>query len=409
MADLLAKVRHSPPDDIFGFVRQLSELRTRRGEVIGLREVRYAKAETIEELEAQLVDSAEKVSQKTVEFLLKDEALVPYRRAVEDQGKKIPELAKVTEAEAVGEALDNAGKELEMLIDIVGNLKIEDATQTTAIIDGISSIYAELNGVRADLKNKRNTLAKAEGTAQFGAQMKLISQAVVNYLEVCDTPEKCDESLTKLMVQLEELEGRFSEFDDYVEELAGKREEVYEAFEGRKQQLVDGRNKRAGSLLRSAERILGGIERRLETFDSADEINGYFAGDLMVEKVRGVVDDLKELGDGVKADDLRTRLKTLREDAARQLKDRKELYVDGQNVIRFGKHAFGVNTRDLELSVVPRDGEMWFHLSGTDFYDRITNEEFATTKSVWDIEVSSESPNLYRAEWLASLSVRRGC
>ena len=49
----------------------------------------------------------------------------------------------------------------------------------------------------------------------------------------------------------------------------------------------------------------------------------------------------------------------LREDAARQLKDRKELYVDGQNVIRFGKHSFGVNTRDLELSVVPRDGEMW--------------------------------------------------
>ena len=126
--------------------------------------------------------------------------------------------------------------------------------------------------------------------------MKLISQAVVNYLEVCDTPEKCDESLTKLMVQLEELEGRFSEFDDYVEELAGKREEVYEAFEGRKQQLIDGRNKRAGSLLRSAERILGGIERRLETFDSIEEINGYFAGDLMVEKVRGVVDDLKELG-----------------------------------------------------------------------------------------------------------------
>lgn len=408
VATLLAKVRHSPPDDILGFVRQLSELRTRRGEVIGLREVRYAKAETIEELEAQLVESAEKTSQKTVEFLLKDEALVPYRRAVEEQGASISELAKVMEADAVAEALDKAGDELEMLIDIVGNLKIEDATQTTAIIDGISGIYAELNGVRADLKNKRGELAKAEGTAQFGAQMKLISQAVVNYLEVCDTPEKCDESLTKLMVQLEELEGRFSEFDDYVEELAGKREEVYEAFEGRKQQLIDGRNKRAGSLLRSAERILGGIERRLETFDSIEEINGYFAGDLMVEKVRGVVDDLKELGDGVKADDLRTRLKTLREDAARQLKDRKELFVDGQNVIRFGKHSFGVNTRDLELSVVPRDEEMWYHLSGTDYYELIADEEFAQTKSVWDIEVASESEELYRAEWLTSLLLEEG-
>ena len=403
VAELLAQIRHAAPDDIFGFVRQLSELRTRRGEVIALREVRYASAESVDELESQLVEASEKTSQKTVDFLLRDEALVPYRRSVEEQGEAIESLVKVTEADAVGEALDKAGDELELLIDIVGNLKIEDATQTTAIIDGISGIYAELNGVRADLKNKRNSLAKAEGTAQFGAQMKLISQAVVNYLEVCETPEKCDESLTKLMVQLEELEGRFSEFDDYVEELATKREEVYEAFEGRKQQLIDGRNKRAGSLLRSAERILGGIERRLETFESMEDINGYFAGDLMVEKVRGVVDDLKELGDGVKADDLRTRLKTLREDAARQLKDRKELYVDGQNVIRFGKHAFGVNTRDLELSLVLRDEEMWYHLSGTDFYEKIKSEEFQSTREVWGLEVASESSELYRSEWLASL------
>ena len=406
--ELLAKVRHAAPDDIFGFVHQLSELRTRRGEVIGLREVRYAKAETVEELETQLVEASEKTSQKTVDFLLRDDALAPYQRAVDEQGAAIANLEKVTEADAVGEALDKAGEELEMLIDIVGNLKIEDATQTTAIIDGISGIYAGLNGVRADLKNKRSTLAKAEGTAQFGAQMKLISQAVVNYLEVCDTSEKCDESLTKLMVQLEELEGRFAEFDDYVEELVGKREEVYEAFEGRKQQLIDGRNKRTGSLLRSAERILGGIERRLETFESTEEINGYFAGDLMVEKVRGLVDELKELGDGVKADDLRTQLKTLREDAARQLKDRKELFVDGKNVIRFGKHSFGVNTRDLELSVVMRDEEMWFHLSGTDFYEKIRNEEFQATKPVWSLEVASEDEDLYRGEWLASLLLEKG-
>ena len=32
---LLKSVRHSPPDDIFGFVHHLSELRKRRGEVIG--------------------------------------------------------------------------------------------------------------------------------------------------------------------------------------------------------------------------------------------------------------------------------------------------------------------------------------------------------------------------------------
>jgi hypothetical protein len=400
---LLAEVRHSPPDDIFGFVHHLAELRNMRGEVLSLKEVRYVSAETVEGLEEKLVASSDSTSKKTVAFLLRDDALTPYREAVEVQGSAIPELAKVTEADEVAEALDKAGEELEMLIDIVGNLKIEDATQTTAIIDAISSIYGQLNGIRAELRNKRNELAKAEGSAQFGAQMKLISQSVVNYLEVADSPARCDESLTKLMVQLEELEGRFSEFDDYVEELSGKREEIYEAFEGRKQQLVDARNKRAASLIKSAERILSGIERRLEGFKTLDDINGYFAGDLMVEKVRGVVDDLRELGDGVKADDLRTQLKTLREDAARQLKDRNELYVDGENVIRFGKHAFPVNTRELELSVVPRDNGMAFHLSGTDYYEMIRSEAFEATKAVWDLEVSSESKDLYRSEWLATL------
>lgn len=405
---LLAKVRHSPPDDIFGFVHQLSELRQRRGEVIGLREVRYVSLEKVEKFEGDLVTATESVSQKTVDFLLGDEALVPYRAAVEDQEKAIAELTKVTEADAVAKALDTAGSELEMLIEIVSNLKIEDATQTTAIIDGISGIYALLNGVRADLKNKRSQLAQSEGTAQFGAQIKLISQAIVNYLEGCQTPDQCDEALTKLMVQIEELEGRFSDFDESIEALAAKREELYEAFEGRKQQLIDARNRRAGNLMNSAERILSAIQRRLESFENFDEINGYLAGDLMVEKIRGLIQELMDLGDGVKSDDLRTRLKTLREDAVRQLKDRKELYVDGKNVIQFGKHAFNVNTRPLELSMVLRDEEMWFHLAGTDYFERIDDEEFQATKEVWNLEVPSENAEIYRGEWLASLLLDHG-
>ena len=48
----------------------------------------------------------------------------------------------------VGEALDKAGEELEMLIDIVGNLKIDDSTKTTQIIDDVSTIYSTLNQVQ---------------------------------------------------------------------------------------------------------------------------------------------------------------------------------------------------------------------------------------------------------------------
>jgi len=218
--------------------------------------------------------------------------------------------------------------------------------------------------------------------------MKLLGQAVVNYLDLCDTTEKTDGYLTKVMVQIEELEGKFSEFDEYVEELTAKREEVYNAFEARKQQLLERRNKRANTLVKSAERVISGIKNRVANFE---QIN---------EKVRDIITELKEQGDSVKADDIQTRLKTTREDAVRSLKDKNELYVDGTNIIQFGKNKFSVNTQELQLSIVPNDGDMCFHLSGTDFFEVITDKAFLATQDVWDQEVISENKEVYRVEYL---------
>ncbi|MFC4991524.1 DNA repair ATPase [Rubritalea tangerina] len=397
---LLRDAEHSPPDDILGFVQQLAGLRTIRGEVIGLREMRYMDLPRVDALEERIVAATELVSGKTVSFLLKPEALDPYRSKVSEQRKTLGALSKVTEADELADSITEAGLELEMLIDVVSNLKIEDSTQTTAIIESISTIYSTLNGVKAVLKNKRKELSKSEGVAQFGAQMNLLSQAVVNYLDLCDTAEKTDAYLTKLMVQIEELEGRFSEFDEYVEELSTKREEVYNAFEGRKQQLIEKKSKRANSLVKSAERVLSGISNRVSGFKEINDINGYFAGDLMIDKVRDIIAELIELGDSVKGDDIQTRLKTIREDAVRALKDRNELYVDGENIIQFGKNKFNVNTQELELTIVPHEEAMCFHLNGTDFFEEISSEEFLSTRDVWEQEVVSENDAVYRAEYL---------
>lgn len=397
---LLRNAEHSPPDDIVGFVEQLAGLRTIRGEVIGLREMRYMDLPRVDALEERVVAATELVSGKTVNFLLEPQALDPYSSRVDEQKKVLGSLTKVTEADELAEEISDAGLELEMLIDVVSNLKIEDSTQTTAIIESISAIYSQLNGVKAELKNKRKDLSRSEGVAQFGAQINLLSQAVVNYLDLCDTAEKTDGYLTKLMVQIEELEGRFAEFDEYVEELTTKREEVYNAFEGRKQQLLEKKSKRANSLLKSADRVLNGITNRVSGFKEINEINGYFAGDLMIEKVRDIIAELIELGDSVKGDDIQTRLKTIREDAVRALKDRNELYVDGENIIQFGKNKFNVNTQELELTIVPHEEQMSFALSGTDFFEIIADERFLATRGVWDQEVISENKEVYRAEYL---------
>ena len=110
------------------------------------------------------------------------------------------------------------------------------------------------NAARAALKSKTRELLSSEGSAEFGSQIKLLNQAVVNYLDISDSPPKCEEFLTKVMVQLEELEGRFAEFDEFVVQLSEKREEIYNAFETRKLALVEARNKRAGALMSAADK-----------------------------------------------------------------------------------------------------------------------------------------------------------
>jgi len=397
---LVRETQSSPPDALQGFVHQLAGLRKLRGEIIALRDVRYTDAAIIGEFEKEVVETTDSVSARTVDFLLGEDSLKSYAAAIDTQDAALAKIAKVTEADGVATALDEAATELEMLIEIVGGLKIADATQTTAIIERISALYARLNGTRGSLRNKRKELARSEGEAQFAAQMKLLSQALANYLDLCDTPEKCDESLTRLMVQVEELEGKFAEFDEYIEQIATRREEIYDAFEGRRTQLVEARGKRAGAFFKSAERILAGIRNRVASFGEVEEIHSYFATDPMIEKVRDLIGQLQQLGDSVKADDLQTRLKTLREDGVRQLKDKKDLYVDGENVIRFGKNSFNVNTQPLEMAIVPHDEAMAFHLTGTKFYEPITDEEFLATREAWDLEVPSESPRVARVEYL---------
>ncbi|MEM0925116.1 MAG: AAA family ATPase, partial [Planctomycetota bacterium] len=258
-----------------------------------------------------------------------------------------------------------------------------------------------VNRVRSALKARTTELVGAEGRAEFASQLKLLEQTTSGYLDVCDSPERCDEYLTKVMVQLEELEGRFAEFDEFIEQLAVRREEVYAAFESRKVQLVEKRNRRAESLSAAADRILKGIDNRVRSMESSDEIAAYFAGDLMVEKVRDIIEQLQELDDAVRVEDLQSRMKTIREDSVRQLKDRQDLYEDGGEIIRLGSQKFAVNTQPLDLTTVLRGGDMCLHLTGTQYFRAMDDESLLIAKDLWNQELISENRAVYRGEYLA--------
>lgn len=399
--NLVKEIKRTLLEDVNAFVRFLASLRKMRGEAISLKELRYVDLDLVDSLETMLAEENDRLSRNCIEFLLREDSLKPYEEKVEEVGGEIEQVNTAAEAGQVEGRIEEVASELELLIEIVSNLKIGDATQTTAIIDHISDIYAKLNQVRAALRRRKKDLMGAEAVAEFAAQLKLLGQAVVNYLDVSDTPEKCDEYLTKLMVQVEELEGKFSEFDEFIGQLGEKREEIYNAFEGRKLQLVEARNKRASALFKSAERILTGIRNRIKQFEEVADINGYFASDLMIDKVRDIVSQLMALEDNVKAEDLQSKLGTIRDDAVRQLRDRKELFVDGQNVIRLGRHNFSVNVQPLDLTIVPRDDDQYFHLAGTNFFERIKAPEFQATRPIWKQELISENKNVYRGEYLA--------
>jgi len=401
--ELIKSIKRRVLEKVDEFVFYLAELRKVRGEVISLKDLRYVNVKQVENYEKQLAEQTTTLSQSTVEFLLLDNALDPYKLRVENIKTKIDEVQKVIEANKLEEEIDQTSNELEMLIDIVSNLKIEDATQTTRIIDNISTIYSSFNQIRANLRRKRKELKTTEGKAEFNAQIKLISQGVINYLDLCDAPEKTDEYLTKLMVQLEELEGKFSEYEEFVQQIATKRDEIYDAFESRKLSLIEARNKRANNLYQAADRILKAIGNRISRFTSVAEINGYYASDLMIEKIRDLVTQLLEIEDTIKADEIQSRLKTVREDAIRQLKDKNDLFVAGENVIQFGKYHFSVNTQKLGLTTVFRNNAMYYHLTGTGLFEEIKNEEFNSTKSVWNQSVISETDEVYRSEYLAFL------
>jgi hypothetical protein len=384
------------------FMDRLAALRNQRGHLITLREVRYVDLARLSELEKEATGHFDAVSEACVGFLLGAEALLPLGEKLEELFEKGKGVERSADLAPLTEELEKTSVGLNVLGEVVGQLQVGDPVARAQILEQISEVFSHLNRVRASLQGKRRDILGKEGRAEFGAQFKLLGQAIESAIGVCDTPEKCDEQLSRLTVQLEELEGRFGEFDEFITDLAQKREELHEAFGAKRQQLLDERQRRAQNLFGAAERILAGISRRAETFKTEDELNAYFASDAMVHKARQVAEQLLGLGDSVRADELQSKLKQARGDAARVLRDKKDLFEDGQAVIRLGAHRFNVNTQALELTVVPRDGGLCLHMTGTDFFEPIDDPALSSTRDFWDQHLVSETPEVYRAEYLAA-------
>lgn len=384
------------------YVEALENIRRHRGHLMTIRELRYMDVERINELEAEMVAQEGHINEETVEFLSADEALNSYYEQIDYIAGHYQSCKNTTEIQVHLDKLAQMASGLDLLSELMATLKVPDATVQTKIIEAVSEVYGKLNQQKAQVEHQRKSFGAAEATAQFGAQFKLLNQSIQNALGLSTSPEKCDEQLSRLLVQLEELEGQFSEHDEFLADILGKRDEIFETFETHKQQLLDARQRKCQTLFDAAERILQSVTRRTQKFTEPDELNTFFASDGLVTKLRELTGSLREFDDNVKADDIEARLKASKEQAVRTLKDKSEIFESGGNVIKLGpRHKFSVNTQELDLTILPRGDKQNLHLIGTDYYEAIEDEQLNALKPFWSVTTPSEADNVYRGEYLA--------
>ena len=313
VAERLRATRSEGWDRIDPFLEALTALRGLRGQLISKKEVRFIDVAALDVLEREVATAFERVTTDCVAFLARGDAFGELVGRATSLAERVGELETAVEVKPIREQIDQVAGGLDLLGNVIGSLKIDDATRRTAILENITDAFGHVNRARATIEGRHRELAGKEGRAEFGAQVKLLTQSVASALAQCDTPERCDQELTRLLVQLEELEGRFADVDELTTELATKREEIVDAVGARKQLLAAERQRRTSNLQKAAQRILEGVARRAAQLATADEVNAYFASDAMVQKLRDIAGEMTTLGDAVKADELEARLKAARQ------------------------------------------------------------------------------------------------
>ena len=388
-------------DKVEDYVDALNRVRQQRGHLMTIKDYRYIDQARLTNMDAKLIEAQDQLGDDTVHFLSSETALQPYQAKLNQLNAEAEAAyTKVLLQESINEMEKMAG-DLDLLSELMATLKVDDATVRTRIIESISEIYAKLNQSKARTQHKKKDLGSAEAIAQFSVQFKLFSQSIANAVGMASDPDKADEQLSRLLIQLEELESQFSDHDEFLADIISKRDEVYDTFETHKQSLIDERQRRAQNLLNASDRILSSIIRRTKKLNKVEELNTFFASDPLVMKVREVAQQLRGLDDSVKADDIESRLKSSKDQALRGQRDKADIYEDGGNIIKLGpRHRFSVTTQELELTILPRNGKQNIHLNGTDFYEEIDSDELNSLKDYWGINHESETPQLYRAEYL---------
>lgn len=399
--DLIGKIKLAPKDQANMLLSLLSEVKAQVGTVMSLRQQHYIDVAKVDDQLSKLQQKREELNSELLDLLQDEKAYKPFKQQILKIEEQLELTEKNSQISQLQEQVDQLRADLQLVSEEVTDIETDDPTQSTRILDLTTEVSSLLNAASAKLRNKAQGLKNDEAQAEFSAQFKLLSQSVSSAMEQAITPDDCDEQLAKLIGQLDKLESRFSDFDQFLVEIYSKRDEIQSTLDNHKQQLLSAQQRRIENLLQAATLTLSSVEKRVEKFDDVVGLNSYFATDTMVLKVQQLSISIRELGDSVKADSLDAKLKSLQDQSLRSLRDNQDIFEQGGKVLRLGKHRFSVNQQALDLSLIEKNKRLCTHISGTDFYQTIENERFLQLQSMAKLDLESESEFVYRAEYLA--------
>ena len=147
---------------------------------------------------------------------------------------------------------------------------------------------------------------------------------------------------------------------------------------------------------------------RAADLDGLEQIDGFFAADALVTRVRTAIRELTQLGEAGRAAELEVQLGAAKDTARRTVSDKSELFSDGG--VKIGRWQIGVNTEQFELRLRPTDdlSDMELRLTGTDLVLPVPDAGLATFADLSAQSYPTENALLTRGVYLAFTAVDDG-
>ena len=399
LTGVLDAIRLSPPARTEGFIEALAQLRQQLGHLQTVRGQREIDTSQVDELIERAQTAHDDLALAAANYLAQDDAFATYHEQLADLERRAIAVESSIEGDATLAEIDDVAEGMDLVAGTVGDLVVDDVRIRTSVLEQVSGVLALLNRVRAVADGRRTELIESETGAAFATELGLFGQTLATSLARAETAKACDDAMARLLLQLEQLESSAPRTERQLDELAERRDQVTEALSARRQQLVDSQQQQVDRVGSAANRTLERMAERAAALGSIDDVNGFFAADPMVGRLRGLVDQLRDMGELVRADELQARVGSARDAAARTIRDRLELFEG--DAVKLGRHRFSVDERRRELTLVPTDDGLDAVLTGTDLRLRLDAAGFDEYREQWDRPLPSETDELYRSSFLA--------